>query len=453
MIARAKSAEIGLPYASRVASAASFPIVDIASRTHTRATMIHPLKMTTCVIAALGLVGTACANSSSTDDEVGETGSASETTDTESSSGTETGDATAGETTADTTTTDTTTTDTTGPDTSTGPDTTTTDTTGPDTTTGDPDLCGDAIVSGAEICDDGINDGSYGGCAVDCLALADHCGDAAVNGPEACDDANADSSDGCLDTCVVPQSCADLLAFDPMLGDGVYLIAPEGYAGDPFPATCDMTTDGGGWTLAMRFAPAMGQFHFYSTHWTSESVVNDQVTDPLDPSDGKFIAYNAVPGAAIRGCLQNPMDQSYGCKVYDLPDTTTLLDMFSNTQVGSDASMKGYYFMEAQAGKLEWLSIQGRTLAQSSVPNPNYVQVGINIDDDQSCYDARVRFGLVLNNENSVVTLNDAAGFGAQSYFTAACDLGPGVDSGWKTAAGFSAGPNIYSTAGQIWIR
>ena len=50
-------------------------------------------------------------------------------------------------------------------------------------------------------------------------------------------------------------------------------------------------------------------------------------------------------------------------------------------------------------------------------------------------------------------TLNDAAGFGAQSYFTAGCDLGPGVDSGWRTPAGFAAGPNIYSTAGHIWIR
>ncbi|MBK8265043.1 MAG: hypothetical protein IPK80_27395 [Nannocystis sp.] len=68
------------------------------------------------------------------------------------------------------------------------------------------------------------------------------------------------------------------------------------------------------------------------------------------------------------------------------------------------------------------MTIQGRTLGEASVA-PNYVEVGINIDDDQSCYDARVRFGLVLNNEANVITLNDAAGFGAQSYYTAACDV------------------------------
>ena len=84
---------------------------------------------------------------------------------------------------------------------------------------------------------------------------------------------------------------------------------------------------------------------------------------------------------------------------------------------------------------------------------PSYIATGVNLDDDQSCYDARVRFGLVLNNEANVITLNDAAGFGAQAYYTAACDLQPGVDSPWKTPCGFAAGSKIYNTAGHIWIR
>ena len=204
----------------------------------------------------------------------------------------------------------------------------------------------------------------------------------------------------------------------------------------------------------MRFAPAMGQFDFYSPHWTQESLVNEDTLDPADPSDGKFWAYDFVPGTEIRGCLKNPNSPDYGCKLYPLPmSPRTLLDVFSNVSVGSDATMQGLYFMEAQNDMLQWLTIQGRTLAQSSVPNPGYVRVGINIDDDQSCYDARIRFGLVLNNENTVITLNDAAGFGAQSYYTPACDLQPGVDSPWRTASGFAAGPTMYNTPGHIWIR
>jgi hypothetical protein len=128
--------------------------------------------------------------------------------------------------------------------------------------------------------------------------------------------------------------------------------------------------------LAMRFAPAQGQFHFFSPHWTQESLINEGVLDPTQ--------------------------------------------------------------------KLEWLTIQGRTLAESSQPNPLYVKVGINIDDDQTCFDARVRFGLVLNDQGNIVTLDDTAGFGAQAYYTADCDL-EGLNSGWATASGF--GPGRTSTA------
>jgi hypothetical protein len=64
--------------------------------------------------------------------------------------------------------------------------------------------------------------------------------------------------------------------------------------------------------------------------------------------------------------------------------------------------MKGLYFVEAQAEKLKWLTIQGRTVAEASIATRTTSRSGVNIDDDQSCYDARVRFGLVLNNEANI---------------------------------------------------
>lgn len=403
----------------------------------------------------------ACNDDGGSQDEVGDsstsdTGTSTDATSDESGTTASTTDAsTTDDATTDTSTTDDATTDATTDvttDVTTDATDTTTDTTS-DTTDEGGDVCGDGMVSGAEVCDDGINDGAYGGCNPDCMALAPYCGDGQLDGPEACDDANADLSDGCLDSCVVPGSCLELLDYDGMLTDGVYMIAPDGYMGAPFSAYCDMSTDGGGWTLVMRFAPQNGQFHFYSTHWTSETVVDELNLDPTAASDGKFPAYNHLPADELRGCLRNPMDMTYGCKPYMLPAQQTALALFTTTQVGSDTNMKGLYFMETQPEMLEWLTIQGRTLAEASIPNVSYVRVGINIDDDISCYDARVRFGLVLNNEANISTLNDAAGFGAQSYFTAQCDLAPGVDSGWRTASGFAAGPNLYSTAGHIWVR
>ena len=79
---------------------------------------------------------------------------------------------------------------------------------------GDGDMpaeCGDGMVTGDEVCDDGVNDGSYGGCAEDCSAFGPNCGDGEVNGPEVCDDGvNDNSYGGCNETCdALGPNCGD----------------------------------------------------------------------------------------------------------------------------------------------------------------------------------------------------------------------------------------------------
>ena len=131
-----------------------------------------------------------------------------------SADGTSTGD-TAGETTTTTTT-------------------TTTDTTGIDCTPGyqgcvclpdnkcgnglecDPEvqmcvplgsLCGDAIVGGAEECDNGVNNGDDTMCKLDCTLQV--CGDGALGPGEACDDGNMVDEDECTNACK-PAVCGDM---------------------------------------------------------------------------------------------------------------------------------------------------------------------------------------------------------------------------------------------------
>lgn len=75
--------------------------------------------------------------------------------------------------------------------------------------------CGDGIVSeyNGEVCDDGINDGSYGHCGVGCTSWGPRCGDGIVEGgKEECDNgaANKDGKyGGCTTSCTWGPRCGD----------------------------------------------------------------------------------------------------------------------------------------------------------------------------------------------------------------------------------------------------
>ena len=109
--------------------------------------------------------------------------------------------------------------------------------------------CGDGTVDPGEACDDGAgnSDVAADACRTDCTWP--RCGDAVVDSGELCDDGGLG---GCTADCsgaTTGTSCRQLRALG-VLDDGVYSIDPDGVG--PMGAQalyCDMTTDGGGWTL------------------------------------------------------------------------------------------------------------------------------------------------------------------------------------------------------------
>ena len=78
-------------------------------------------------------------------------------------------------------------------------------------------ICGDGLVRGNEVCDDGLNNGAYGGCMPGCLARGPYCGDGVVHSPEEqCDDGNNTTTYG-----GTSQVCGPGCKFAPYCGDGV----------------------------------------------------------------------------------------------------------------------------------------------------------------------------------------------------------------------------------------
>jgi cysteine-rich repeat protein len=197
--------------------------------------------------------------------------------------------------------------------------------------------CGDGVKQPGEECDD-ANMVDTDACLSTCLAAK--CGDLVVQaGSEECDDGNADDTDGCSNLCVLPtckdgvknatetdvdcggaacpkcglggvcgadldcglgvclqnkcvsnKSCKSLFDGDNALKDGKYTIDPdEGGPVLPFEAYCDMTHDGGGWTLIMKAVNT--NFHYDDVLWENDLTLNP--TDFDFVGDGKRSKYQS----------------------------------------------------------------------------------------------------------------------------------------------------------------
>ncbi len=75
-------------------------------------------------------------------------------------------------------------------------------------------VCGDGIIQDEEVCDDAVNDGSYGGCQADCGALGPHCGDRLLSPEEICDDSDGIQGNGCNADCTISGSELWLQSWD-----------------------------------------------------------------------------------------------------------------------------------------------------------------------------------------------------------------------------------------------
>jgi len=106
-------------------------------------------------------------------------------------------------------------------------------------------------------------------------------------------------------------------------GNGVYYIKPTG---SPLETYCDMTTDGGGWTLIMKHLKGNVDFDYQANYWETANTLNsDDLT--LSAGSSKYESYNTVSFDTIRGCINSP---TTNCVEHTFGSTwTSALTLFS----------------------------------------------------------------------------------------------------------------------------
>jgi alpha-tubulin suppressor-like RCC1 family protein len=193
-------------------------------------------------------------------------------------------------------------------------------------------------------------------------------------------------------------SCSNLNRTMP---SGVYAIDSDG-AGSaaPFFAYCDMTTDGGGWTLALKAAGASTTFAYGSALWTNTTLLNPTSLD-MSQTEAKLQPF--VSTQFNQALLMMNTGGTLRTVRGDISVRPSLVAMFGGAYVGTGIGTGTWHALVPGAGIQPFCNRQGFNATTAS-------------------YNAR--FGLVMNQENDCNTPDTVIGIGLNTPNTSGAFCG-----------------------------
>ncbi len=203
---------------------------------------------------------------------------------------------------------------------------------------------------------------------------------------------------------------------------GVYTLNA---GGSNWQAYCDMTSDGGGWTLILKAAGTDSRFLYSSALWTNTTLVNETSTD-LSQSSAKFRGFFTLPFSQMR---------------LGMVDGATRYIVVSAAASSLRDVMAGG-FRATSAGRNAW-----RSLVASPSLQPNCNREGFNVDGGSY---QRVRIGIMANQENDCDSPDSRIGFGGENNL---CDVGGDNAVGNVASCASDNGNRNTYLFGYIFVR
>jgi hypothetical protein len=232
--------------------------------------------------------------------------------------------------------------------------------------------------------------------------------------------------------CRVGASCKEIKTAVPGSASGVYTIDPDGAGGvDPFQAYCDMTNDGGGWTLAIKADGAQTTLGYDSALWTNTTLLNPDKPD-LDTNEAKLQSFNGLAFTEVRVAIT---DAAVTRSVIIPKVATSLADVFNPT-----------VYQASLLGRAAWKGIMA---AGSLQVNCNQEGFSSNPAPGNPAF-ARVRIGIVSNQENDCNSPDSWIGVGG---FGAPCGGDPNTSVGNVATCGGDVGDVNVKAFGYVMVR